>query len=76
MFSVQVVCVLDESADLQALCFLVCPPLRPAQVVNAALLLSAVRYQFLPSAWLVFAIVLYEGLLGGAAYVNTLITEI
>ncbi|XP_062263953.1 battenin isoform X2 [Platichthys flesus] len=41
------------------------------QVVNAVLLLFAVRYLFLPSAWLVFAIVLYEGLLGGAAYVNT-----
>ncbi|XP_071330926.1 battenin isoform X2 [Trachinotus anak] len=41
------------------------------QVVNAVLLVFAVRYQFLPSPWLVFAIVLYEGLLGGAAYVNT-----
>ncbi|XP_041633892.1 battenin isoform X2 [Cheilinus undulatus] len=41
------------------------------QVVNAALLLFAVKYQFLPSAWLVFVIILYEGLLGGAAYVNT-----
>ncbi|XP_069380688.1 battenin [Paralichthys olivaceus] len=41
------------------------------QVVNAVVLLFAVRYQFLPSAWLVFVIVLYEGLLGGAAYVNT-----
>ncbi|XP_044038002.1 battenin isoform X3 [Siniperca chuatsi] len=41
------------------------------QVVNAVLLLFAVQYQFLPSAWLVFTIVLYEGLLGGAAYVNT-----
>ncbi|XP_029363967.1 battenin isoform X2 [Echeneis naucrates] len=41
------------------------------QVVNAVLLLLAVRYQFFPNLWLVFAIVLYEGLLGGAAYVNT-----
>ncbi|KAG7221972.1 hypothetical protein INR49_028255 [Caranx melampygus] len=41
------------------------------QMVNLVLLLFAVRYPFLPSAWLVFAIVLYEGLLGGAAYVNT-----
>ncbi|KAE8283565.1 Battenin Protein CLN3 Precursor [Larimichthys crocea] len=41
------------------------------QVVNAVLLLFAVRYLFLPSAWLVFVIILYEGLLGGAAYVNT-----
>lgn len=41
------------------------------QVVNATLLLLAVRFLFLPSAWLVFVIILYEGLLGGAAYVNT-----
>ncbi|KAL7379462.1 hypothetical protein ABVT39_027698 [Epinephelus coioides] len=41
------------------------------QVLNAVLLLCAVRYQFLPSVWLVFVIILYEGLLGGAAYVNT-----
>ncbi|XP_062874807.1 battenin [Trichomycterus rosablanca] len=40
------------------------------QCVNAVLLLFAVYYQFLPSVWLVFLIVLYEGLLGGAAYVN------
>lgn len=47
-----------------------CLPPSP-QVLNAVLLLAAVQYQFLPSAWLVFAIILYEGLLGGAAYVNT-----
>ncbi|XP_061568874.1 battenin isoform X1 [Cololabis saira] len=41
------------------------------QVVNAVFLVFAVRYRFLPGAWLVFVIVLYEGLLGGAAYVNT-----
>ncbi|XP_034567561.1 battenin [Notolabrus celidotus] len=41
------------------------------QVVNAVLLLFAVKYQFLSSAWVVFVIILYEGLLGGAAYVNT-----
>lgn len=45
--------------------------LRPLQVVNAVLLLLAARFLFLPSAWLVFVIILYEGLLGGAAYVNT-----
>lgn len=47
------------------------PPVGPSQVVNAVVLLFAVRYQFLPSIWLVFVIILYEGLLGGAAYVNT-----
>ncbi|CDQ98259.1 unnamed protein product, partial [Oncorhynchus mykiss] len=31
----------------------------------------AVIVSFLPSAWLVFVIVLYEGLLGRSAYVNT-----
>ncbi|XP_034045586.1 battenin isoform X2 [Thalassophryne amazonica] len=41
------------------------------QVVNAVFLLFAVRYLFLPSAWVVFVVILYEGLLGGAAYVNT-----
>ncbi|XP_035254075.1 battenin isoform X2 [Anguilla anguilla] len=41
------------------------------QCVNAGLLTVAVYYQFLPSAPVVFAIVVYEGLLGGAAYVNT-----
>ncbi|XP_061606464.1 battenin isoform X3 [Phyllopteryx taeniolatus] len=41
------------------------------QVLNAVLLLLEVCYKFLPSAWLVFAIVIYEGLLGGTAYVNT-----
>ncbi|KAM6905399.1 battenin [Xenentodon cancila] len=41
------------------------------QVVNAVFLVFAVRYLFLPSAWLVFVLVLYEGLLGGASYVNT-----
>lgn len=46
-------------------------PVYLSQILNAVLLLLAVGYQFLPSAWLVFAIILYEGLLGGAAYVNT-----
>lgn len=44
----------------------VCPP----QALNAVLLLLAVGYQLLPTIWLVFAIIVYEGLLGGAAYVN------
>ncbi|KAA0705509.1 Battenin Protein CLN3 [Triplophysa tibetana] len=41
------------------------------QCVNAVLLSVAVYYQFLPNPWVVFIIVFYEGLLGGAAYVNT-----
>ncbi|RVE69011.1 hypothetical protein OJAV_G00073610 [Oryzias javanicus] len=41
------------------------------QWVNAAFLLLAVSFLFLPSFWLVLVIIFYEGLLGGAAYVNT-----
>ncbi|RXN03473.1 phosphoribosyl pyrophosphate synthase-associated 2 [Labeo rohita] len=41
------------------------------QCLNAVVLGFAVYYQFLPNPWVVFIIVLYEGLLGGAAYVNT-----
>lgn len=41
------------------------------QVVNSVLLVVAVWCQFLPSVWIVFLVVVYEGLLGGAAYVNT-----
>ncbi|XP_076851778.1 battenin isoform X2 [Brachyhypopomus gauderio] len=40
------------------------------QCMNAVFLFFSVYYQFLPNVWLVFVIVLYEGLLGGAAYVN------
>lgn len=41
------------------------------QCINAMLLFFAVYYHFLSNAILVFMIVAYEGLLGGAAYVNT-----
>lgn len=41
------------------------------QVVNAVFLTVAVLYLFLPSAWVVFGVIFYEGLLGGASYVNT-----
>lgn len=41
------------------------------QCVNALVLLLAVYYQFFPSIFIVFAFILYEGLLGGASYVNT-----
>ncbi|KAK7938357.1 hypothetical protein WMY93_001683 [Mugilogobius chulae] len=41
------------------------------QVLNVLFLTLAVALRFLPSAWIVFGIVLYEGLLGGGAYVNT-----
>ncbi|XP_063077377.1 battenin isoform X3 [Engraulis encrasicolus] len=41
------------------------------QCVNAVVLTLGVYYSFMTSVWIVFAIVFYEGLLGGAAYVNT-----
>ncbi|XP_051001197.1 battenin isoform X2 [Acomys russatus] len=41
------------------------------QCLNLAFLLADVCLGFLPSIYLIFVIVLYEGLLGGAAYVNT-----
>ncbi|KAM5198125.1 battenin isoform 2-T3 [Hipposideros larvatus] len=41
------------------------------QCLNLAFLLADVWLSFLRSIYLVFLIILYEGLLGGAAYVNT-----
>uniref|UniRef100_A0A8C3HF64 Battenin n=1 Tax=Chrysemys picta bellii TaxID=8478 RepID=A0A8C3HF64_CHRPI len=41
------------------------------QCLNMVFLLPAVYFMFLPSIYLVFALILYEGLLGGAGYVNT-----
>ena len=38
--------------------------------MNLALLVLEARFHFLPSVWIMFIIVLYEGLLGGACYVN------
>ncbi|KAF5914744.1 hypothetical protein HPG69_005242 [Diceros bicornis minor] len=41
------------------------------QCLNLAFLLVDVWFSFLPSIYLIFLIIVYEGLLGGAAYVNT-----
>lgn len=41
------------------------------QFVNVVFFLFEVIYTFSPSIWLVFAVVFWEGLLGGGAYVNT-----
>ena len=41
------------------------------QVVNLVLLTSQALYSWIPNVWPVFAIVFWEGLLGGAVYVNT-----
>lgn len=41
------------------------------QVANLALLTAHAAWNFLPNVWVVFAIVFWEGLLGGVVYVNT-----
>lgn len=46
-------------------------PLLCPQCLNLIFLLADVCLSFLPSIYLIFIIVLYEGFLGGAAYVNT-----
>ncbi|CAG7947715.1 unnamed protein product [Penicillium nalgiovense] len=41
------------------------------QVVNLVLLTLHALFDFIPSVWIVFIIVFWEGLLGGVVYVNT-----
>lgn len=41
------------------------------QLVNLAILLVQAILYFLPSVWIVFIIIFWEGLLGGAVYVNS-----
>jgi battenin len=41
------------------------------QVLNLAFLIAQSLFDFLPSVWWVFLVVFWEGLLGGAVYVNT-----
>ncbi|XP_036147160.1 battenin isoform X2 [Monomorium pharaonis] len=41
------------------------------QFVNVIILLFEAIYYYIPNIWIVFALVLWEGLLGGGAYVNT-----
>ncbi|KAL6259003.1 hypothetical protein P5V15_008925 [Pogonomyrmex californicus] len=41
------------------------------QFINVIILLFETIYYYIPNIWIVFAIVLWEGLLGGGAYVNT-----
>lgn len=40
------------------------------QVANFVFLFCVAYFKFIPSVWIIMAIVLYEGLLGGAVYVN------
>ena len=41
------------------------------QIINLAFLISQSIFGFLPSAWWIFLTMFWEGLLGGAVYVNT-----
>lgn len=41
------------------------------QCLNLAVLILQALFGFIPTVWIVFAIVFWEGLLGGAVYVNT-----
>ena len=41
------------------------------QVVNLVLLTLHAMFNFIPTVWLVFIIIFWEGLLGGVVYVNT-----
>ncbi|CAJ0580053.1 unnamed protein product, partial [Mesorhabditis spiculigera] len=41
------------------------------QLANAVLFYIEARYAFVPHIWIVFAVILMEGLYGGSSYVNT-----
>jgi len=41
------------------------------QFINVALFVLQIYYHFIGNIWIVFAVILFEGLLGGAAYVNS-----
>lgn len=41
------------------------------QFVNLALFVLQIYYHFITNIWIIFVIILFEGLLGGAAYVNS-----
>jgi battenin len=41
------------------------------QAINAAFLSFVAVYDFIPSIYVIFAIIFWEGLLGGSIYVNT-----
>jgi battenin len=41
------------------------------QIANLALLTAHAMYNFIPSVYIIFVVIFWEGLLGGAVYVNT-----
>jgi len=41
------------------------------QIINLAVLTLHAMFNFIPSIWIIFAIIFWEGFLGGLVYVNT-----
>ncbi|KMQ87699.1 battenin isoform x2 [Lasius niger] len=41
------------------------------QFINVIILLFEAIFYYIPNIWIVFGLVMWEGLLGGGAYVNT-----
>lgn len=41
------------------------------QFINVAVFVLQIYYHFITNIWIIFAVILFEGLLGGAAYVNS-----
>ncbi|CAK9296415.1 unnamed protein product [Gordionus sp. m RMFG-2023] len=41
------------------------------QLINVCIFLANVHYFFIPTIWIVFVLIFFEGFIGGAAYVNT-----
>lgn len=41
------------------------------QFINLGILLTQVFYRYIPNIVIIFVIILFEGLLGGTAFVNT-----
>jgi len=41
------------------------------QIINALLLSIDAALNFIPTIWVIFAVILWEGLMGGSIYVNT-----
>ena len=65
-------CTREEGPDLiiiNLVCVLIVLFLCP-QVINFVFLFFEAVYYFIPSFWITFFIILYEGLLGGGVYVN------
>ncbi|KAK6009422.1 hypothetical protein OSTOST_25642, partial [Ostertagia ostertagi] len=60
-----------SSSDLIALPGEVLPVLALLQVLNATVLYCEATSRFISHIFILFCVIIYEGLLGGASYVNT-----